>query len=230
LQKEETRIRDEVQEQEAAKQAELTKGRKDAAFLGQMFIETSKDEGEKKCRIAQLMQLRNADCNDESKSAPCQWLRQFKKEIQAKDGDIESCVTVLKNEAIAEGRAAIKNSENNSQAKGSLITENPAAAKIIQKLPPRAYIQIFDERDRERSQDLKGKLQANNFIVPAVENVGDDNGNRAKPLAKNIIRCYNQVDCDKISSISKIVAPDFEVQQIPGNTNFGSIEFWYKAP
>lgn len=227
------------QKDAANKRAETEKrnqeSREDSEFLSKTFLETSKTDEEKNCRIAQLMDMRHSDCKNDLTSAPCQWLRGFKAEIKIESYSIESCKAYVVQKV--DDRPSLTSTQNRPQGEAtpqtvtiSPVAKNAVAEKLIRELPARVYIQIFDEQDRGKAKDFQAKLRSSGFIVPGIENVGDDNGGKAQRLNKNVIRCYDKNDCERANDVKAIVGSDFSVEPNAGNANSGTLEVWFKAP
>jgi hypothetical protein len=226
-----------IQKAHEAAEKLLQRNREDSDFLSKIILETSKDEIDRHCRIAQLMELRHDDCVNDDTSAPCKWLNRFKNEINVeKAREFESCKIYVV--PVVDDRRSITSLENRPQGEAApqtidiplSPTKSSVTQQMINDLPARVYIQIFNESDRSRAKVLQSKLKSIGFIVPDIENVGDDAGNKAKSLNRNIIRCYNEGDCKKANEIKEIIGSDFAVQPYTGNANKGTIEVWFKTP
>lgn len=97
-------------------------------------------------------------------------------------------------------------------------------------LPARVYIQIYSDGDRPNAEVLQSNLRKDGILALGIENVGDDKGNKASPLSKNVIRYYHTDDDKHIEKIKKIL-PGFEVQRLTSsNAKIGTIEVWFKTP
>ena len=83
---------------------------------------------------------------------------------------------------IADLDAQIKVTEQRLETANATMRalELPAAApadpgtvpKVTRQVPPRVYIQIFDEAQRARARELQKGLESQGFVVPGIENVG----------------------------------------------------------
>jgi uncharacterized protein YoxC len=76
-----------------------------------------------------------------------------------------------KSKAISEVNDKIANIDRKivEQAVNEVIQSSPRTADVL----PRIYIQIRDESQRPPARRIASRLQANGFIVPGIENVGD---------------------------------------------------------
>ena len=206
--------------------------RDDSEFLAKI-MPSSWDDSKTKCRAAQLMKFRHPECPGETESIPCKWLADFTNEVEFKDFSIASCklfvIAKADDSASKISTPPTMESVNTSQP----IVVNPPseeAKKIVQNLPKRVYIQIYNESQRDLAKKIQNKLRSSGFLVPGIENVGDDTGNKADQIQRSIVRFYDNADKDKASEVQAIVGGDVIAQPatIKGTVNVGTIELWLK--
>lgn len=113
----------------------------------------------------------------------------------------------------------------------NVVSQSVATAKS-ESSPATAYMQIYAETQRETAQLLQNKLRDNGFLVPAIENVGDDSGNKADPIKQNLVRYYNDADKDYAERARTLLGTDYVLQKGPTRLKaaHGTIEVWLKTP
>jgi hypothetical protein len=94
------------------------------------------------------------------------------------------------------------------------------------------YLQFYDEAQREAVKLIQTKLRDSDFHVPAIENVGDDKGDKANPIKQSIVRYYNDSDKESAEKVRTILGTDFILQKGSENlkVSVGKIEVWFKTP
>jgi hypothetical protein len=130
---------------------------------------------------------------------------------------------------------------DNAKAKDELIanvvktvssSKEQISNDTVQSLALTVYIQIYSEKDRDKAKEFQTKLLENKFVVPGIENVGDDNGSKADPIKQNIVKYYNDADKTNAEKIQALIDPTFVIQK--GITKqkvlAGTIEVWFKTP
>jgi hypothetical protein len=101
-------------------------------------------------------------------------------------------------------------------------------------LPPRVYIQIADESDRQTAEQFASALRAAAVVVPATQIVGS----RRSPQQDGIRYCKEQASTD---AIERVVAATKNVRQpapllnalpanLCGNVRFNHFELWLARP
>jgi hypothetical protein len=111
-------------------------------------------------------------------------------------------------------------------------TTQEQSKKSDKTLIPTVFLQIYDETQREPAKQIQTKLRESNFIVPGIENVGDNNGSKANPIKQSLVKYYNDADKTNAENIQKILGEGFSLQK--GSTKLkvevGTIEVWFKTP
>jgi len=87
--------------------------------------------------------------------------------------------------------------ESDKSTINKVLEKNPVAAEAI----PRIYLHIGDESERKQAEKIAKTLQGAGFIVPKIENVGQ-NAARVTELRY----CQNKGQPDDLDTINKLLA------------------------
>jgi len=97
----------------------------------------------------------------------------------------------------------------------------------VQQLPPRVYLQIFQEQQRETAKKIQGLLRGEGLLAPGIENVGA----KSSPVTGTIVRYFNDADEAVAQRVRQILhdngLPQASVQRFQLKANPGSIEVWF---
>jgi hypothetical protein len=117
------------------------------------------------------------------------------------------------------------NSSPSDQAKvnaAAAVIDIPQKSELdnrsdLTSLPPRVYMQIPTQAQREMAQSLQSKLRASGFLVPGIENVE----NKATSPKQTEVRFYRDEDRSEALQVIRILTeagqqPNSEPQKIPG--------------
>lgn len=105
---------------------------------------------------------------------------------------------------------------------------SPAAdVSAVQQLPPRIYLQIFEEEDRAGAQKMQDLLRKEGRLVPGIENVSS----KIKPVKGTFVRYFNDSDAATAGRIRETLMrngfPQAIIQKSPLKANPGNIEVWF---
>ena len=105
---------------------------------------------------------------------------------------------------------------------------SPAAdVSAVQQLPPRIYLQIFEEEDRAGAQKMQDLLRKEGRLVPGIENVSS----KIKPVKGTFVRYFNDSDAATAGRIRETLMrngfPQAIMQKSPLKANPGNIEVWF---
>ena len=104
-------------------------------------------------------------------------------------------------------------------------TEADAVA-VVQQLPPRVYLQIFDEAQRTKAKDIQSVLAKEGLLVPGIENVGKSNA-----VKETTVRYFNDSDATTAQRVHDTLVnngiPQALVRRLPLKANPGNIEVWF---
>jgi hypothetical protein len=76
---------------------------------------------------------------------------------------------------------------------------DPLVLATVQQLPVRVYMQIADEQQREKVQELQSILRQRGFLVPGIEKIGEK-----QAVKKTEVRYFDDSDkvhADQVQSI-----------------------------
>jgi hypothetical protein len=207
------------QRAEAAKQLQQTldRQREDSQFLGTM-----------------LPYLTSADANVRLRAVDV---------ITARypDGQVPGQIYVLLAKVVGT-ESALPSSHQSDEQKNLLASAarsldrqaatDAASTAAVQQLPPRVYIQIFDEAQRAKAREIQADLQKEGLIVPGIENVAS----KAKPWKGTVVKFFNESDAPTANHIrERLVSSGFSqaaVQPVTtsAKVNPGTIEVWLGSP
>ena len=93
--------------------------------------------------------------------------------------------------------------ESNKSTINKVLEKNPGAAEAI----PRIYLHIGDESERKQAEKIATKLQVGGFIVPQIENVGQ-NAARTTELRY----CQDKGQQDDLDKIKELLLADVNIK------------------
>ena len=109
-----------------------------------------------------------------------------------------------------------------------LSQPDPAVVATIQQLPVRVYLQIFDEKQREKAQEIQTKLRQEGFLVPGIENVSEK---VPKSVKRTDVRFFNDSDADVANHVKDILIrngfPTVDVLHPKIKANPRTLEIWF---
>jgi Sec-independent protein translocase protein TatA len=139
--------------------------------------------------------------------------------LQSKDNQIEAQTNTIKE--------VFKESDKSTINK--VLEKNPVAAGAL----PRIYLHIGDESERKQAEKIAKTLQSGGFIIPQIENVGQ-NAARSTELRY----CQDKGQPDDLDKIKKLLA-DINMKvdirpplKIPSCSNVSSVrsyELWLES-
>jgi len=147
-------------------------------------------------------------------------------------GDLKNDVvdlTAQKSDLEKQKRLFQEEAQRSTKSLETVFQSNPQA----QQLHPRIYVQINDESQREKANQIANLLQKQNFIIPGIENVGNTKG---ITTAKTDVRYYTNnpdwtSDINKIKEVLKqsgITPIDRELKDSsPGKIRPRHYELWF---
>jgi len=135
-------------------------------------------------------------------------IKTFAAQAKANDGSAQALADTIQN-AIASD-PAVKNA----------IASDPAAAQAT----PRVYIQIPDESQRPKADEISGGLRRLNYVVKPYQV-------RQGPKAKTDVRYYRPEDLDAANKVAAVLRaarmPAVTVTKFEGAVNPGTLEVWF---
>ncbi|MET3127443.1 hypothetical protein ABID42_002558 [Arcicella rosea] len=99
-------------------------------------------------------------------------------------------------------------------------------------LPPRVYIQISTEGQRDETKVIQSALRAKNFLVPGIENVGGKKIGLPKLVEVRYCRDEEKDEAFKIIDIIRSKYPNLNINSIPRKISGKGVrprhyEIWY---
>lgn len=112
-----------------------------------------------------------------------------------------------------------------------LSAQQPSVQQTAQT-PPRIYVHIRDEKQRQAAQDISTQLQKRGFVVEGIENV------KGRGPTDTELRCFRQSDVAQAKEIVKvlgemgakakwIIVPGFENSKLVRPNQY---ELWFELP
>jgi cell division protein FtsB len=105
-------------------------------------------------------------------------LRKENKALETKNGTLASA-----NKTLTDVTNSVSNESSEQAEKVKEAFEiSIATTKDPNQLPPRIYIHIGDESQRDKAKSAAGSLQQKGYLVPGIENVGPDRAPKLSQL------------------------------------------------
>jgi len=143
-------------------------------------------------------QLSSLEDIKEQKLAEIADLDKKKSDLETQLEEVKSNLTTAKSQAQILNSVVGKVSRSDTGAQSAIqqaIDSNPTAAGVV----PRVYIEIRDERQRERATQIAKVLEEHQYLIPRFETVGRNMPDKPQ------IRYYRESEATEVKDIIKIL-------------------------
>jgi septal ring factor EnvC (AmiA/AmiB activator) len=162
--------------------------------------------------------------------------RKEKEDLEQQERSLKEKIN-KENEQLERIEAALKKTNTVLQTIDSSTIEKAVAKNIVSNPkagapPPRVYIQIVDEAQRQKAREFQSVLQQRGYVVPGIENVGRK-GIKGPTTTEVRYDNRNPGDADKAAQIAAIIHDHYQIaalpRPLPGRLKLarGAFEVWF---